>query len=106
MTQVDGLVPVEGATEPQIRRLGRGGVDMRISPAGTDARGLEVMDAALTGKVAADGGSVSFRLTGTARAAAAGAAVELLGGGAALADGVAGDGWHVALRKNGRGLGL
>ena len=45
-----------------------------------------------------DGNSVSFRLTGLARAEGAGSAVELLGG-AALADGVSGDGWHVALRK-------
>ncbi|MCX6866984.1 MAG: hypothetical protein NTV46_12350 [Verrucomicrobia bacterium] len=74
---------------------------MKVSPTGADSRGMEMLNSALTGKVADDGGSVSFRLKGTARAATEGSAVELLGGGAALADGVTGDGWHVALRKTG-----
>ena len=101
LTRSQGLVPV--ADEPIRKFLGSGvaALDMHIAPAGADARGLEMLNAVLTGGLAGDGGSVSFRLTGTARAASDGAAAELLGGGAALADGVTGDGWHVALRKNG-----
>jgi len=99
ITQADGLVPVEGGDNRKFIGSTAASLGMKITPSGADARGLEMLNAALTGKAAADGTSVSFRLTGTARAEGPGAAVELLGGGAALADGVSGDGWHVALRK-------
>ena len=101
MTQVEGLVPVEGAQHRKFVGSGDALVNMKIVPAGSGSRGLEVMNSQLAGKVSQDGNSVSFRLTGTARSAGMGSAVELLGGGAALADGVSGDGWHVALRKSG-----
>ena len=103
MTQVEGLVPVEGALNRKFVGSGDALVNMNIVPAGSGSRGLEVMNSNLSGKVSPDGNSVSFRLTGTARSAGMGSAVELLGGGAALADGVSGDGWHVALRKSGDG---
>ena len=111
MTQADGLVPVEGARNAKFEgfeNVSAGAkfvgtaaamVKMTVSPAGTDARGLEVMDTSLAGKVSDNGGSVSFRLTGTARSLGDGSAVELLAGGAALTEGVSGDGWHVVLRK-------
>jgi hypothetical protein len=101
VTQVEGLVPVEGAQNRKFIGYGDALVNLQISPTGSGARGLEVMNTALTGKVSPDGNSVSFRLTGTARSAGNGSAAELLGGGAALADGVSGDGWHVALKKTG-----
>lgn len=101
MTQVEGLVPVEGAQNRKFVGSGDALVSMRISPAGSGARGLEVMNSNLTGKVSQDGNSVAFRLTGTARSVGSGSAAELLGGGAALSDGVAGAGWHIALRKTG-----
>lgn len=100
MVRVEGLSPVEGSQNRKFVGTGAASIAVKITPAGADARGLDVVNASLTGKLAADGGSVSFRFTATARSAAPGAAAGLLGGGAALADGVAGDGWHVALRKN------
>lgn len=101
MTRIEGLVAVDGGTDHKYVGSGVAHMAMKAAPAGTDARGLEVMDTSLSGKVSDDGASVSFRLTGTGRSEGAGSAVELLGGGAALADGVSGDGWHVALRKKG-----
>lgn len=99
VTGADGLMPVEGSHNRKFVGSAAATLAMRITPAGADARGMELLSASLTGTTAADGASVSFRLTGTARAEGAGSAVELLGGGAALADGVSGDGWHVALRR-------
>ena len=101
VTQADGLVPVEGALNRKFVGAGVATLGMKIAPTGAEARGLELTGASLSGKLADDGGSVSFKLTGIARAAGEGSMAELLGGGAALADGVSGDGWHVALRKNG-----
>ena len=51
VTQADGLVPVEGAENRKFVGTGAAAVAMKISPAGTGARGLEVMDAMLTGRV-------------------------------------------------------
>ncbi len=96
----NGLTPVEGGKNRKFMGTTAAALDMKILPAGTDARGLDLINASLTGKAADDGTGVSFHLTGTAHAAAAGSAVTLLGSGAVLADGVAGDGWHVSLRKN------
>ncbi|MGD9417701.1 MAG: hypothetical protein Q7R22_002080 [Verrucomicrobiota bacterium JB025] len=70
--------------------------------AGVDSRGLELAGAVLEGNVAEDGKSVSFVLKGVARSAGEGSRIELLGGGAALADGVAGEDWHVELKKRGK----
>ncbi|MCX6877502.1 MAG: hypothetical protein NTW21_27385 [Verrucomicrobia bacterium] len=100
VTKAEGLLPVES----QVGRKFVGSavavavVEVEVTPGGSGARGLDLLDAQVLGKVAADGSSVTFSLTGQASAAAEGAAVELFEGGA-LASGVAGDGWHVALRK-------
>ncbi len=98
--KADGLVPVDATKGRKFLGYGMANVEISVSAGGTGSRGVELMDAALTGSLAADGGNVSFRLTGTARAAAAGSATELFSGGAALASGVSGDGWHVVLRGN------
>jgi hypothetical protein len=78
-------------------------MSMVVTPDGPDARGLALLNSELAGKVSDDGNSVSFRLTGLGRSEREGSVVELLGGGAALSSGVSGDGWHVALRKKGKG---
>jgi hypothetical protein len=106
VTQAEGLVPVEGAEHRKFVGSGTAAVAMKVTPAGTGARGLEVMDAMLTGRVADDGNSVSFLLTGTARSQGEGSALELLGGSAALALGTSAYPWtdgilRVALRKAG-----
>ena len=98
VTQADRLAPVKVKDGWKYVGSEMAVISMTVTPAGTDARGLALMNTELSGKVSEDGNSVSFRLTGLARAEGAGSAVELLGG-AALADGVSGDGWHVALRK-------
>ncbi len=98
--KADGLLPVDAAQGRKFLGYGLATLEVAASAGGTGARGLELMNAALTGQLAANGNSISFHLTGTARAAASGAAVELFSGGAAISGGVAGDGWHVVLREN------
>lgn len=97
VTKAEGLLPVEPADAHKFVGTGVAAVEVQVSPGGSGARGLELLDARLTGKLAEDRNSVSFHLTGTAHAAAEGSAVELFDG-VALASGVAGDGWHVVLR--------
>ena len=96
--KADGLFPVDAANNHQFLGYGLANLEIAVAAGGTGSRGLELLNAALTARLAADGGNVSFRLTGTARAAAAGSATELFSDGAALASGVSGDGWHVVLR--------
>ena len=97
VTKAEGLRPVEPIDAHKFVGSGAAAVEVEVTPGGSGARGLELLDARLTGKLAEDRNSVSFRLTGQARAAAEGSAVELFDG-VALASGVAGDGWHVVLR--------
>jgi hypothetical protein len=99
ITQIAGLLPVEGGLGRKFVGSGAAILGMKVSPAGSNARGLDLLGAELTGKLSADGNSVAFHFTGTARAAEPGSAAEWIGGGAALSEGVAGEGWHVALRK-------
>jgi hypothetical protein len=99
MIRVEGLAAVDDPGKRRFVGSGEASLGLGIRPAGSGARGLELVDCTLTGVLGADGGSVSFRLTGTARSAGEGAAADLLSGGAALTDGVSGDGWHVALQK-------
>ncbi len=101
--QADRLAPVKAGKGWKYVGSEMAVVSMLVTPSGADARGLALLDSELSGKVSADGNSISFRLTGLARAEGGGSAVELLGGGAALADRVSGEGWHVALRKEGKG---
>ena len=97
VTKADGLRPVEPADAHKFVGSGAAAVEVQVAPGGSGARGLELIDVRLTGKPAEDGNSVSFHLTGQARSAADGSALELFDG-VALAGGVAGDGWHVVLR--------
>lgn len=99
VVQVDGLVPVEASKNRKFVGSGPAAIGMKILPSGSDPGGLELMNGSLTGKLSEEGGSVTFRLNGTARSAAAGNSIRLLSGGAALTDGVSGDGWHVELKK-------
>lgn len=101
MMESTGLLPIEGGKNRKFYSAGLSAMKIEVTPSGTDARGIEMADTQLAGKVTADGAGVSFRLTGTATSDAVGSAVSLLEG-AALSDGVAGDGWHVALRKKGK----
>ncbi len=101
LLKADGLFPVDAANGRKFLGYGLATVEIAVSPGGSNSRGLELMDAALTGRLAPDGNSVSFHLTGNARSTANGSAAELFSGGAALSGGVAGDGWHVVLRAKG-----
>ncbi len=102
VVKADGLSPVTGGNGRGFLGTTAANLEISAMPAGSGSRGLELRDATATGRLAADGNSVSFKLTGTARADAPGAAAELFGGGAALSGGVAGDGWHVVLRPDDR----
>ncbi len=101
VTQADGLVPVEGAENRKFVGSGAAAISLKITPSGTGARGLELMDTVLFGRLSDDGNSVSFKLTGIARSEGDGSSVELLAGGAALTDGVSGEGWHMVLKRKG-----
>lgn len=100
LAAAEGLVAVEGlAAGRKFVGTGKAALGFHAAAAGSDARGIEWLDAALAGRVAPDGSSVAFRLSAAARSAGEGSAVELFSGGAALAGGLVGDGWHVVLRK-------
>lgn len=98
--RADGLVGVEGSGNRKFSGAGKASLGLRVLPSGTDPRGTATLaNAELRGTVADDGGSVSFRLTGTVRPDQAGAVCELLSGAAALSGSASGDGWHIALRR-------
>lgn len=97
VTKVDGLLPVADSEGRKFVGKGLAVLELAATPSGTGSRGLELIDTALSGTLAEDGKSVTFKLTTWARAREVGSAVRLLGGGAALSGGVAGQGWHVAL---------
>ena len=98
--KAEGLVPVDDSNSRKFVGYGPARLELGTLLAGTGARGIELSGTAVTGRLAADGNSIALKLTATAKAAAKGSAVQLLGGGAALAGGVSGDGWHVVLRKD------
>ena len=98
--KAEGLVPVDDSNNRKFLGYGVARIELGTLLAGTGARGIELSGTAVAGRLAADGNSIAIKLTATAKAAAKGSAVQLLGGGAALARGVSGDGWHVMLRKN------
>ena len=97
VTKADSLLPVEPADSHKFVSSGAAALEVKVAPGGPGARGLELLDAGLIGKLADDGNSVAFHLSGQAHAAADGSALELFDG-VALTGGVAGDGWHVVLR--------
>ncbi|MES2476688.1 MAG: hypothetical protein V4640_12965 [Verrucomicrobiota bacterium] len=102
VTQAEGLLPLEDGGGSRFVGKGMAKLQLAAVSADTGSRGLELMEMALSGTLAADEKSVAFQLTAQARAREAGAVVRLLGGGASLTGGVAGQGWHVALAgKNG-----
>ncbi len=100
VTKADGLAPVTAKTGKQFLSNGAALLEFGVSPSGSGSRGLEILNTTVTGRLAADGGSIVFKLTGLARAQGDGSATELLGGAAALSSGVSGAGWHVVLRES------
>ena len=96
-----GLVPVDRKPGRHFLGYAAASLDFTILPGGTGSRGMEFLDVGIVGKIAEDEASATFRMTGTIRANDAGAAMEIISGGAALSDAASGDGWHVALRKSG-----
>ena len=98
--KAEGLVAVDNSNGRKFLGDGVAKLELGTLLAATGARGIELTNSSMNGRLAADGESISFKLTATAKAAAKGSAVRLAGGGVALASGVAGDGWHVMLRKD------
>lgn len=96
--KADGLVPVEGGRNRRFQGTGAAALLVSVLRGGAAPRELELVDATLVGKATPDGASVSFVLTGEARARKDGATAELLHGAAALGGDVSGAGWHVTLR--------
>lgn len=102
VVRINGLLPVN---ERKFSYVAAGEADLRLRvlPDSAWAKGMEMVDCALRGKVAADGRSVAFTLSGRVRADAAGASLELLDGKVALVSGVNGADWHVRLRQQENG---
>jgi len=98
--QAEGLVPVDSKTGRQFYGTGNATLGLAISPSGAGSRGLELIDTLLSGTLAADGNSISFRLAATARAIGSGATAELFSQGATLSGSASGAGWHVVLKDN------
>ena len=99
VTKADGLYPVDSMNNRKFLGYSPADLELAVTPGGSASRGMELMNAAITGTLAADGSSVSFRLSGMARSIASGSAAELFSGSAALSGGVSGEGWHVVLRE-------
>ncbi len=96
----DGLVPVDSGNDHKFFGTKAAVLSIQAIPSGTGSHGLELIDSSLLGKISPDGKSVSFQLTGNARAVKADAAAKLLGKGAALTGIISGSGWHVELRED------
>ena len=103
--KADGLVPVGDGNPRKFLGYGAAALEFAAIPAGYVLPDLELLDSILSGRLAADGNSVSFRLTTTARAKAEKAVAKLVNG-VALSGGVSGDGWHVVLRDKDGGYDL
>ncbi|MBC8127859.1 MAG: hypothetical protein H8M99_12030 [Gloeobacteraceae cyanobacterium ES-bin-144] len=104
--RADGLMPIDASRGKKFVGYGLAFLELAVGSGGTGSRGMVLMNSDLTGKLAPDGNSISFRLTTIARATAIGSAAELLNGGAALSGNVSGDGWHVVLRTRDGGYDL
>ena len=100
--KAEGLVAVENSNNRKFLGSSSAKLEFAALLAGNDARGIRLTGTAMSGRLAADGNSISLKLTASAKAAAKGSAVQLLAGGAALSGGVSGNGWHVMLRKDDR----
>ncbi len=99
VTKAEGLAPVNAASSHEFIGTGAASLEIEVSPNGAGSRDVGLTNVSIAGKRSDDGGNVSFHLSGTVLATAAGKAMELLGDGAALSGAVSGDGWHVALRQ-------
>jgi hypothetical protein len=97
ITRADGFSAVGDPNERRFIAKSAAILEIETSTAGSSSRGLDWINASVTGKLSADGKSVSFQLTGNARAREAGATLDLLGNGAALSGNVSGENWHIDL---------
>lgn len=101
--RAEGLSPLQVAAGKRFYGTGASALEVSVGPSGAAPRGLELRQTTLVGRVSPDGGSVAFRLAASAVSEGPDSTVELFGGAAALSGAVAGDGWHVALRRKGDG---
>lgn len=97
VVQAQGLVPVEFEDGNRFYGDGIATMELAISPTGQASRGLELLNTVLAGNLAADGNSISFRLSATARSLETGAVAGLFSQGATLSGSASGPGWHVVL---------
>lgn len=104
VAKAEGLSPVSGERNRKFISAEAATLELAVTADGPGSRGVDFLDAELVGKVSPDANSVSFRLTGRVRSVGEGSKTELLAGNAAVSAGVSGDGWHIALRKAGKGF--
>ncbi|ACB73614.1 LysM peptidoglycan-binding domain-containing protein [Opitutus terrae] len=104
VTSAVGVVSVgeSGAAHgPQLfSSTGDGSIEVRLTPRGSALAPAEMVGAQIAGRVNEPTRSVEFRLRGQLRVQKAGVRLRMLAGMAALADKVAGDGWHVELARD------
>jgi hypothetical protein len=103
--KADGLVPVGEGKPRQFLGYGAASLEFAAFPIGYILPDLELLDSSLSGRLAADGNSISFLLRTTARATKEKATAKLVSG-VALSAVVSGDGWHVVLRDKDGGYDL
>ncbi|MBK1884434.1 hypothetical protein JIN85_18605 [Luteolibacter pohnpeiensis] len=99
LNQSDGLRPLSVSQGIGFIGDGAGLLDISVIDSGPDAGGAILKEVMLTGTCAPDGESVDFDLTGLIHSQKEGATVDVLTGNGAIANGVAGDGWHLELRR-------
>ncbi len=105
LVRAEGLSAVENAGGRGFLATGAARVAFEARAAGSGARGMDLVDVALTGRAGDDPSSVLFRLTGRATAEEAGSRVALFEGSVAPVGAASGDGWHLELvQRQGRAV--
>ncbi len=99
----DGMVPMDGGTPREARFMTSkaGDLKVQLTRRGAQPAPIELRGARLAGKFDPATESIAFILTATAAVREPGARVALLDGAVALRPPVSGDGWDVALAKDG-----
>jgi len=72
ITKADGLAPLESGTTRKFVSTSASSLAFTVSPAGTGAHGLELLNSSLSGKLSDDSQSITFTLSATARATSIG----------------------------------
>ena len=98
--EATGLSPLESGTIRRYLTTTASSLKFSATPTGSQSRGLELIDSSITGNVSEDSQSITFTLTATARADAAGASADLLSGSVALTSTPSTADYHISLNES------